>query len=150
MDLNEYQLDIVKLARQGFCCSQIVMQLALDQQGQSNPGLIRAVSALCHGVVGTDGTCGTVTGAACLIAYYAGKGTPDEEASRLLPVMLVELADWFKDYGTTRFGGINCSDIVKDNQPDATVCGGLVSECFGKAMVILMENGIDPASHGND
>jgi len=150
MDINQFNMDIIKLAHQGFCCSQIVMQLALDLQGESNPGLIRAMSGLCHGVVATDGTCGTVTGAACMIAYYAGKGKPEEEGSELLPVMLTTLADWFRDYGTTRFGGINCSDIVTDNQPDTTLCGGLVLECFNKAMAILMENGFDPASPVND
>lgn len=57
--INEkIDLDILKLAHQGFCCSQIVLQLALDLQGQSNPGLIRAMAGLCHGFSGTRGTCG--------------------------------------------------------------------------------------------
>ncbi|MDP3479497.1 MAG: C-GCAxxG-C-C family protein [Desulfoprunum sp.] len=150
MNTNDFALDILKLAHHGFCCSQIVMQLALDLQGQSNPGLIRAMSGLCHGIYDTRGTCGALTGAACLIAYYAGKGKADDEADNHLPLMLSELAVWFEEYGTSRFGGINCADIVKDNQPDTAICGGLVSECFGRAMAILMENGFDPASACND
>jgi hypothetical protein len=150
MDLDQFNMDIIKLAHQGYCCSQMVMQLALDLQGSSNPGLIRSLSGLCHGVVATDGTCGTVTGAACMIAFYAGKGYPEEEPSELLPVMLSELADWFRDYGISRFGGINCSDIVRDNRPDTSVCGGLVLACFNKALAILMENGFDPASPVDD
>jgi Putative redox-active protein (C_GCAxxG_C_C) len=150
MDLNEYNLDIIKLAHQGFCCSQIIMQLALDLTGQSNPGLIRAMSGLCHGFAATDGACGALTGAACLIAYYAGKGRPDQEPSDLMPLMLSSLGQWFEEYSSSRFGGINCSDIVTNNRPDTTICGGLVSECFGRAMAILMENGFDPASPGDD
>lgn len=143
--MNDYDLDILKLARKGFCCSQIIIQLALDLQEENNPGLIRAMSGLCHGFAASGGACGALTGAACLIAYYAGKGTVDEEANDRLPLMLSELATWFDEYSTPRYGGINCSDIVSDNQPDPTVCGGLVAECFSKTMAILMENGVDPA-----
>ncbi len=143
--MNEYDFDILKLARQGYCCSQIVLQLALDLQGVDNPGLIRAMSGLCHGFSASRGACGAFTGAACLIAYYAGKGTPEEETHNRLPLMLSELAAWFEDYGAGRFGGIACSDIVTDSTPDTSVCGGLVAECFGRAMAILTENGFDPA-----
>ena len=150
--MNDYDLDILKLARQGYCCSQIVLHLALDLQGQENPGLIRAMSGLCHGFSATKGgACGALTGAACLLAYYAGKGRADEEAHNRLPLMQSELTEWFEDYAVTRFGGINCTDIVSDGRPDTAVCGGLVSECYGRAMTILVENGFDPAGdiHGD-
>jgi hypothetical protein len=87
-----------------------------------------------------------VTGAACLIAYYTGKGTADEGAHERLPLMLMEFSDWFEGYSSSRFGGISCAHIVVDGKRDDLVCGGLVSECFGRAMAILVENGIDPAS----
>jgi Putative redox-active protein (C_GCAxxG_C_C) len=148
--MNEYDLDILKLAHQGYCCSQIVIQMALDLQGLNNPGLIRAMSGLCHGFTSTNGACGALTGAACLIAYYGGKGKPEEEAHERLPLMLSELAQWFEEYAGSRFGGINCTDIVKDNRPDTTICGGLVAECFGRAMTLLTDNGFDPAEPGND
>ncbi len=144
--MNEYDFDILHLAHQGYCCAQILLHMALDIQGTSNPGLIRAMSGLCHGVVGTEGACGALTGAACLIAYYGGKGAADEDADERLPLMLSELMDWFDQYCSSRFSGINCTDIVTDGQPDTTVCGGLVSECFGQAMAILAANGYDPAS----
>jgi len=148
--MNDYDLDILKLAHQGYCCSQIIMQMALDLQGLSNPGLLRAISGLCHGFTSTSGVCGAFTGASCLIAYYGGKGKPDDIPHDHLPLMLSELAQWFEEYASTHFGGINCGDIVKDNQPDTTICGGLVAECFGRSMTLLIENGFDPASPGND
>lgn len=144
--MNEYDLDILRLHGQGFCCAQIVLQLALEMQGVENPGLIRAMSGLCVGFSSTGGACGSLTGAACLLAYYAGKGAANEQAHDRLPLMLTELADWFEEYATGRFGGINCVDIVPGGKPDSSICGGLVSECFGKAMTILVENGFDPAS----
>jgi hypothetical protein len=146
MNMNDYDLDILNLARQGYCCSQIVLHLALDLQGQENPGLLRAMSGLCNGFSATKGACGALTGAACLLAFYAGKGTASEEAHDRLPLMQSELAAWFEASATTRFGGINCSDIVSDGRPDTSVCGFLVGECYGRAMAILVENGFDPTS----
>lgn len=144
--MNEYDIDILRLASAGYCCSQILMQLGLEVQGVENPGLVRAVSGLCHGFPEMDGACGAVTGAACLLAYYGGKGAADEEASDRLPLMLAELSHWFKEYSSGRFSGIKCSDIVEGGKIDATICGGLVSECYGQALTILVENGFDPGS----
>ena len=141
--MNEYDIDILRLAGAGYCCSQIVVQLGLEVQGTENPGLVKAMAGLCHGFPAMDGTCGAVSGAACLIAYYGGKGAPDEEESDRLPLMLSELSDWFKEYSSSRFKGIRCSDIVEDGQLDTAICGGLVSKCYGKALTILVENGFD-------
>jgi hypothetical protein len=148
--MNEYDLDILKLKNQGYCCSQIVMHLALDIQGMHNPGLLRAMSGLCRGFLSTRGTCGALTGAVCVIAYYAGKGSADEETDERLPLMLSEVAHWFEEYAQPRFCGINCTDIVRDFKPDMAICGSLISECFGRAMTILVDNGFDPASPGHD
>lgn len=144
--MNEYDLDILRLHTQGFCCAQIIVLMALEMQGVENPGLVRAMSGLCVGFSSSQGACGALTGAACLIASYAGKGTAAEEADDRLPLMLSELAEWFEEYATARFGGISCSAIVPDGRPDASVCGGMVSECYGKALTILVENGIDPSA----
>lgn len=144
--MNDYDLDILRLHTQGFCCAQIIVQMALEMQGVENPGLVRAMSGLCVGFSSPQGACGALTGAACLIAYYAGKGAAAEEADDRLPLMLSELSEWFEEYATARFGGISCSAIVPDGRPDASVCGELVSECYGKALTILVENGIDPSA----
>jgi hypothetical protein len=148
--MNEYDLDILKLKNKGYCCSQIVMHLALNVHGTSNPGLIRALSGICRGFLSARGACGALTGAACIIGSYAGKGKDDEEAHEQLPQMLSELGRWFEEYAVPRFGGINCADIVSDFKPDMAICGGLIAECFGRAMTILMDNGFDPASPPHD
>ncbi len=148
--MSDYDLDILRLAHEGYCCSQIVVLMALELQGTSNNGLVRAMNGLCHGEVGTSGPCGAYGGAACLIAYYGGKGSSMEMHDERLPLMLGELADWFNEYAGGKFGGINCSNIVTGDAPDRTVCGTLVAECYGRAMAILTENGIDPtALHEN-
>ncbi len=144
--MNEYDLDIVRLAGQGYCCSQIVLQLALEVQGETNNGLIRAMAALCHGFPGNKGVCGALTGAGCLLAYYAGKGSSEEEEDKRLPLMLDELGDWFGEFCTERSHSIFCQDIVPGAKPDTTTCGTLLSTCYGKAMTILLENGFDPTT----
>ncbi len=144
--MSDYDLDIIRLAHEGYCCSQIILLMALDLQGISNPGLVRAMNGLCHGVIGTSGPCGAYSGAACLIAYYSGKGSSSETAEERLSLMLTELGDWFREYATGRFGGTNCSNIVVGDTPDRSVCGALVAECYGRAMSILTENGIDPTA----
>ena len=143
--MNDPDLDILTLAQQGFCCSQIILHLALDLQGVENPGLLRAMSGLCNGFFSPKGTCGAFTGATCLLAYYGGKGSGREEASDKLPLMQSELAAWFEEWATARHGGIACSDIVSGDEPDPHICGGLVSACYGQAMAILVANGFDPA-----
>ncbi len=148
--MNEYDLDILKLKNQGYCCSQIVLHMALDIQGTQNPGLIRAMAGLCRGYSSERGPCGALTGALCLLAYYAGKGRADEEADERLPLMLSELVHWFEGDATARFGGSNCAHIVSDFKPDMAVCGGLISGCYGRALTILVENGIDPAVPPHD
>ncbi len=142
--MNEYDLDILKLAGQGYCCSQIIIQMALDVQGVQNPGLIRAMSGLCEGITGSRGTCGALAGAAALLGYYAGKGSVDETENERLPLMLSELSQWFEGHCSGSFGGIRCMDIVGEGEPDSAVCGGLISACYGRALTLLVENGFDP------
>jgi hypothetical protein len=143
--MKEYDFDILRLAGQGYCCSQIVLQLALELQEKENADLIRSVSALCHGFPRTQGTCGALTGAACLLGYYAGKGRPNEEEHERLPLMLTELAEWFELFCSSRHHDTSCNEIVGEGKPDSTVCGSLISDCYGRAMTILVENGFDPA-----
>jgi hypothetical protein len=120
--------------------------MALDLRGESNPALVRAMAGLCHGEYGIDGACGTLGGALCLLAYYGGKGAVHEENDERLPLMINDLSTWFTEYSSTRFGGVRCGDIVKGDRPEPRVCGGLIRECYERAIAILMENGFDPRS----
>lgn len=143
--MSDYDFDIIKLAHQGYCCAQIIVHMALDLQNESNPGLIRAMMGLCHGEVGTEGPCGAVSGAACLLAYYGGKGSATETGDERLPLMLSELSNWFSQYAGGRYGGINCLDIIGDGEPDRSICAGLVGQCYGQVLAILSRYGYDPA-----
>ena len=67
-----------ELKQQGFFCSQVLMQLALDLQGRDNAPLVRAMHGLAGGLGFMGETCGAPTGGACVLGLYAGKGTADE------------------------------------------------------------------------
>jgi hypothetical protein len=123
-----------------------MLYLALDVQGQSNPGLIRAMSGLCHGLATNQGPCGVLTGGLCLIAYHTGKGHAGEEASDRLPLLLSDFEEWFRQTAGQRFSGISCADIVSDGSPDPQVCGGLLAETYQYVLGLLVENGFDPAA----
>jgi len=138
-------LSILPLAQKGYCCSQIILLLGLEAQGTENPALIRAISGLCHGIGGAGQTCGALSGAACLLGLYAGKGQQSEVEHERLALMLESLAQWFAEY-TSGFGGTACTDILGESatQPDPNICGRLIADTMDQTLTILVDNGFDP------
>jgi hypothetical protein len=137
-------LRMLELAGQGFHCSQILLFLGLESQGKCNPDLIRAMAGLAGGIGFSGDTCGALTGGACLIALYAGRGTPDEEEHTRLNLMINELVEWFTLEFSECYGGIHCREIIAEdptNQPAR--CPGIVTRTYQKAMSLLSENGFD-------
>ena len=55
---------MIQLAENKYNCSQIMMVLALEQEGRQNPDLVRAMSGLGDGCGFFQETCGIMTGAA--------------------------------------------------------------------------------------
>ncbi|NLT17733.1 MAG: C_GCAxxG_C_C family protein, partial [Clostridiales bacterium] len=78
--MDDFLMRLMELSSQGFFCSQILLMLRLEAEGKQNPDLVRALGGLAGGLGFSGKTCGALTGGACLIAYYAGKGAPDERA----------------------------------------------------------------------
>ena len=142
--LNDMAFSLLELTQKGYFCSQILLILALRSQGRENPGLVRAMSGLARGTAGQQGVCGTLTGAACLLACYAGKGSDDEQESDLLPGMLEEIWEWFGERYSSTFGGINCGDILSDGADPRLRCGAIVADAYQKCLEILIANGFDP------
>jgi C_GCAxxG_C_C family probable redox protein len=111
--MSDESLRMMELSLEGFGCSQITMILGLEAQGKTNPDLVRAVSGL-HGGLGFSGKlCGALSGGCCLLAMYAGRGTPEETEDSRLPQMIRELVEWFENEYKPRFGGIDCAEILQ-------------------------------------
>ena len=144
--LNDTGLLMMELAGKGYCCSQIMALLALDEMDRENPDLVRAAAGLCQGLGDCSGPCGVYTGGAMLLGLYGGKGTDMEQADDKLPLMLEELRTWFIDI-TSQYGGSTCRNILGNDstQPDPVRCGGLVADTYEQVREILVGNGLDPA-----
>ncbi len=141
--MDEFALEIWKLSQKGYCCSQIMLRLALDAQGLQNPALVAAMAGLCHGIAQKDSACGVLSGGACLLAYLAGKGDDAEQPHDRLPLMLEQFSEWFHETVGGRFGGVSCASIAGDGEPDLQVCGGILAESLQCIRDILVENGLE-------
>ncbi|MGA2732323.1 MAG: DVU_1555 family C-GCAxxG-C-C protein [Syntrophobacteraceae bacterium] len=142
--MNDEMLQMIRLAGQGFHCSQILLFMGLEAQGKSNPDLIRAMSGLAGGLGFTGDTCGALTGGACLLGLYAGRGTPEEQEDEKLNLMISELVDWFSEEYGKLYGGIRCDIILGDDPRNRTTrCPNMVLGSYGKVKTLLSEYGFD-------
>lgn len=89
---------IMELRLKGYCCSQIIMSIALNRFHMDNPEIIKAMHGLCDGFH-CKGTCGIVTAAACVFALA------EEEGS------ITDFTEWFED----RYGSLICEELIEDD-----------------------------------
>ena len=142
--MNDTAMQIMQLAAQGFCCSQIMMQLTLADLGEDNVALVRAMAGLCEGSAG-GGLCGVAGGAACVMALYGAKGSTQETALDNYPLLLAQFMDWFKENASS-WGGMRCDDIVAfHGAQKPEVCGNIMVRAREMILQILTENNIDPS-----
>lgn len=146
--MNALLLELLPLVRQGCCCSQLLMILALRARGEDNPALVRAMHGLCHGLAGADGPCGLLCGGAAVLGYAAGRGASEEEAHPLFAPLVNEFALWF-EARTAPLGGSRCDalrqglareagrEIPSGTAPDPALCGNLLAECWEKILDLL-------------
>jgi C_GCAxxG_C_C family probable redox protein len=135
---------IISLRKQGFYCSQMLILRGLELLGKTNPDLVRAMHGLAGGLGFSGELCGALTGGACLLGLYAGKGTPEQEEDPRLFFMVTDLVKWFKaEYGEP-FGGIRCEEILAGNSQNKAVrCPVMVAGTLQKVKELLIENGFD-------
>jgi C_GCAxxG_C_C family probable redox protein len=135
--------EIQSLAKDGFKCSQIMMALALKRQGKEEPNLIRAMGGLIVGVGYTGKICGALTGGACLISLYAGRGRVDEKEHPKLWPMIEGFVEWFESEVGENKGIIDCDKILEREgatSPGPEICGPIVVKAYRKAIAILEVN----------
>lgn len=138
---------IAQLHAQGFHCSQILVILGLEQQGKTNPDLVRAMTGLAGGLGFTGKICGTLVGAVCLLGLYTGRGEVEERENHVLNAMIEQLVDWFEVKFGEEYGGVDCSVILQDDPWNRlTRCPQIVTETYFQVKELLEENGFLPAS----
>lgn len=142
--MDDMFLQLMRLKTKGFCCAQIILTLALEAQGKPNADLVRSVGGLCFGINGSGEVCGALSGGACLISLYAGKGGVEEAPDGRYMTMVGELVDWFRSAAEGEYGGTRCNEIM-ERFPDRSICGQIVADTYEKCMDILISYGFDPA-----
>lgn len=125
--------EIKRLASLGYCCSQIMVEMALEATEDENPQLIDAMRGLCKGIQSFQ-TCGTLTGAACLLAMFDPKAAETE----LIP----RLAEWFDTTFTECYGGASCKCILNDDPMNKFErCPSVMEQTYEKCRELLAEIG---------
>ena len=142
-------LEILPLAKKGYCCSQILVLLALRAQGRENPELIRAMGALCRGFgacgVQGCGTCGIIPGGACVLGLYFRKGQDNETQLDRADLAETEYVEWFVKRATALCGGSTCEEILGEpgGRPNPDICGSLLAAAWAKLVEIVAAYGLD-------
>ena len=134
---------LAELRLQGFHCSQILLILGLERQGKVNPDLVRAMAGLANGLGDSGKLCGVLSGAACLIGLYSGRGTLEEKDHARLNLMIQNLVDWFEEKFGALYGGIDCNTILNDDPWNKMLrCPNLTIETYVKVLEILEDNAL--------
>jgi hypothetical protein len=133
--MNNTNKEIARLSAQGYCCSQIMLIMGLDAMEDENPQLVDAVSGLCRGLQ-SGLACGTLSGAACLLALF------DKAAANT--DMIPRLVEWFKERYTGAYGGITCDEIVcGDPMNKCERCPKIMAETYEQCRELLHEHGYE-------
>lgn len=138
-------MEIMPLASKGYCCSQILVMLALQAQGLEDPIAVRAVSGLCNGLGKTGAACGILTGGCCVLGLYLGKGSDAEMPSDRADLLYSEFVEWFETTAAAPHGGDTCDAILNGGPPNVSLCGGMLADAWEYILNLLAENGIDPS-----
>ncbi len=146
--MSDIDQKIEELVEAGYECSQILIGLGLYRQGKTNWDLVRCVEGLKGGLGYAGKTCGALTGAACLLGMYAGRGPKEEEPDSELDSMILELVEWYEETIGKEYGGIDCKQITAsclDNDELSITCVPIVIRTFHKVEEILESHGFDVA-----
>ena len=111
--------------------------LALDAEEKDDPDLIRAMARLSGGLDGNE-LCGCLSGGACFLSYFAGKGSPEEEAHPDCSAMIQELTDWFWE-DTSPFGGVSCRCILDGDSRNKIQRCPVILEAVAERCIEILE-----------
>ena len=134
---------IMELSGYGYFCSQILAILMLEVTGEENPGLVKAMGGLNGGVGYSQGCCGCMTGGACVISYFTGKGEDTGMDEPEHKTALGEFTQWFQEEMGIEYGGTDCRDITKGNPAKRVeLCPQIIAATYEKCMEILSDKGL--------
>ena len=141
--MDELGFEMFNLTNFGYCCSQIMIKMALDAEEKENEDLLRAVNGFCLGAGSAQKTCGVMTAAIAIFGLYAGKGKDAEYPKQGFSEMVDEFTDWF----LVEHGSTECKEIIgvctitdfQTNQSYRLKCGDILQKSYLKVQEILQE-----------
>ncbi|MCF0137296.1 MAG: C_GCAxxG_C_C family protein [Oscillospiraceae bacterium] len=134
---------VLELSRYGYFCSQILAILTLETLGEENPGLVKALGGLNGGVGFSGGCCGCMTGGACVLSLFTGKGEDTGYEHPGHKGAMKEFTDWFTENMLAEYGGTDCEDITRGNPAKRVeYCPQIIAETYAKCMELLSERGL--------
>lgn len=139
--MDDTAFEMFKLVNAGYCCTQILVKMALDAEEKENEDLLRALNGLCMGIGSTQKICGVLTGGIAILGLYAGKGNDLEYPKKEYSSMVDEYTEWFEE----EFGSTECKDIIgvcsvtdyTNNQEYRLKCGDVLVKSYEKIQEIL-------------
>lgn len=143
--MDELSLRLFKLSSAGFCCSQIMYKLALEDEGSSNDDLVRSAQGLCRGIADSQQTCGVLSGGIGVLGLYAAKAKDEESAKENFTQMVHEFHEWFK----TEFGSTQCATLIgvrdfhSGDQSYKPICAEIIQKAYIKVYELLVEYGYE-------
>lgn len=146
--MDDLSFRIFKMSASGFCCTQIMLKLALEDEETENEDLIRAVQGLCKGIGNSQKTCGVLSGGVGILGLYAGKGNEREYAKENYSKMLEEYCEWFEE----EFNSTECQQLIgitkfeSEDQSYQVKCGDIMVKSYAKIYEILSEYGYEYGS----
>ncbi len=134
---------VIGLSSEGFSCSQILMTMALEDSGRSNPRLVKAMAGLAMGCGTGAATCGVLTGAACVLGMHEGEGNQENGPSASLSQMLAELHQWFIVAAEAPQGEVSCQAVLGSDVSSASLqkCAKLMAMTHIKLKELLAVSG---------
>ena len=123
---------IRNLEQQGYCCTQIVLKMGLEDAGlPEEPALLQAAAGLCGGMH-SGLVCGILSGACALLALCLPEKTD---------VLCRQIVEWFRKEFQTENGSIDCTDLIPGGDLDRFVkCPRMLAATYDKVIELLEEN----------
>ncbi|MDN5352724.1 MAG: hypothetical protein PWQ12_1645 [Clostridiales bacterium] len=149
--MDDTSFKLFKLTTAGFCCTQMMLKMALNEEGIDNPDLIRASNGLCQGIGGLQKTCGVLIGGIQIIGLYTGKGIDTEFAKPEFSEMIQEWIEWFE----AAFESTECVDLIgitsfedPKNGDYQMKCGEILSNGYEQIRILLENHGYELGNRG--
>jgi C_GCAxxG_C_C family probable redox protein len=140
--MSDEMIRIMTYSQQGFCCSQTLLMMGLEAIGHENRELIRAMGGLCGGIANAGKTCGALSGGACLLSLYVGRGAEEEMEIMFGRRMLDELVQWFDDTYGSQYGDTTCLALLEGDPTNRIQrCPDIINGVYEQVCEILNNYG---------